>query len=85
MHSRLCIKVFAKAIGFLSQLVLEESLLKDLNILGQQIFNISKSLKLFIYPLPLYTSPSPHRLLGEKPRRPFGVLDLKLHRFSEGL
>ena len=34
---------------------------------------------------PLYTSPSPHRLLGEKPRRPFGVLDLKLHRFSEGL
>ncbi len=38
-----------------------------------------------LFPPPLYTSPSPHRLLGEKPRRPFGVLDLKLHRFSEGL
>ena len=31
------------------------------------ILDIKPLAQLFIYPLPLYTSPSPHILLGEKP------------------
>jgi len=34
---------------------------------------------------PIYTSPSSDTLLGEKAPMPFGVLHLKMHRFSKGL